>query len=150
MTTDNAADADERPAELFALDRATCMTLLVTQHVGRLIIGGDEPTVIPLNYRAAGDAIRLRTEVGGRASAAVGTSVAFEVDMIDTRTRSGWSVVVRGRLDVAPDNEDDEDGVETWAPDPRELRMIVAVDDVTGQLLRGRVDAPTHPLGGYL
>jgi nitroimidazol reductase NimA-like FMN-containing flavoprotein (pyridoxamine 5'-phosphate oxidase superfamily) len=154
MTAEDAGDADERPAELFALDRTTCVTLLTTQHVGRLIIGGDEPMVIPLNYRAAGDAIRFRTEGGGRASASVGQAVAFEVDMIDARTRSGWSVVVRGRLDLAPDDSGDAadaaDEVDTWAPAPRELRMVVTVDDVTGQLLRGRVDAPTHPLGGYL
>jgi uncharacterized protein len=140
-------DADERPAELFALDRATCVTLLTTQHVGRLIIRGDDPTVIPLNYRSAGDAIKFRTEGGGRASATVGQPVAFEVDMIDARTRSGWSVVVRGRLDLAADDVVDLD---TWAPGPRELRMVVTVDEVTGRLLRGRVDAPTHPLGGYL
>jgi nitroimidazol reductase NimA-like FMN-containing flavoprotein (pyridoxamine 5'-phosphate oxidase superfamily) len=144
-----AADdgAEVRPAELFALDRATCVTLLTTQHVGRLILGGDQPTVIPLNYRAAADAITLRTEIGGRASTAAGQVVVFEVDMIDARTHSGWSVVVRGRLDLTPEADAE---VDTWAPEPRDRRMVVAVDDVTGQLLRGRVDAPTHPLGGYL
>ena len=146
--TDDVDDADERPAELFALDRATCVTLLTTQHVGRLIIGGDDPTVIPLNYRAADDAITFRTEGGGRASATIGQAVVFEVDMIDARTRSGWSVVVRGRLDLAADDVDDD--LDTWAPGPRELRMVVTADEVTGRLLRGRVDAPTRPLGGYL
>jgi uncharacterized protein len=146
--TGDVDDGDEQPAELFALDRATCVTLLTTQHVGRLIIGGDDPSVIPLNYRAAGDAITFRTEGGGRASTTIGQAVIFEVDMIDARTRSGWSVVVHGRLDLAPDDVDDD--LETWAPGPRELRMVVTVDDVSGRLLRGRVDAPTHPRGGYL
>jgi hypothetical protein len=146
--TGDVDDIAERAAELFALDRATCVTLLTTQYVGRLIIGGDDPTVIPLNYRAAGDAITFRTEGGGRASAAVGQLVVFEVDMIDARTRSGWSVVVRGRLELAPDDVDDD--LDTWAPGSRELRMVVRVGDVTGRLLRGRVDAPTHRLGGYL
>ena len=42
MTTDGT---DGRPAELFALDLATCETLLGTQHVGRLVLGGVEEGV---------------------------------------------------------------------------------------------------------
>src|SRR6188472_271788 len=98
MTVDGS---EWRPAELFALDRATCLMLLTTQHVGRLILGGDDPTVIPLNYAVAAGAIRIRTEDGGRASAGTGQPVVFEVDMVDARTHSGWSVVVRGRLELA-------------------------------------------------
>ena len=47
----SGGDAD-RPAEMFQLDRATCLTLLRTQHVGRLVIGGDEPAVVPVNFTA--------------------------------------------------------------------------------------------------
>ena len=39
-----------RPAELYQLDRPTCLALLGTQHVGRLIIDAAAPVVRVVNY----------------------------------------------------------------------------------------------------
>ncbi len=138
---------DDRPAELFQLDRATCVALLTTQHVGRLVIGGEEPTVIPVNYMAADGIVTFRTEIGGTIERAASGRVAFEVDMFDDRTRSGWSVIVRGRLLPLPDG--DVVDLDTWAPGERARWMIVPIDAVTGRLLRGSVERDPA-VGGYL
>jgi nitroimidazol reductase NimA-like FMN-containing flavoprotein (pyridoxamine 5'-phosphate oxidase superfamily) len=142
-------DELERPSELFQLDRATCVMLLTTQHVGRLVIGGDEPTVVPVNYTAADGIITFRTVPDGRADTSATQPVVFEVDMFDDRTHSGWSVVVRGELTHVSADEHHAD-VESWAPGERDRWMIVPVETVTGRLLRGAVDAPAQPAGGYL
>jgi nitroimidazol reductase NimA-like FMN-containing flavoprotein (pyridoxamine 5'-phosphate oxidase superfamily) len=145
------SDAD-RPAEMFRLDRATCLTLLTTQHVGRLVLPGDDsdhPEIVPVNYAASGEVITFRTHGTSRAASAGEQPAVFEVDMFDERTRSGWSVVVRGRL--APHARDEpRPDVETWAPGDRDEWMSVAVETVTGRLLRGSVASSTHAAGGYL
>jgi hypothetical protein len=45
------------PGELFQLDEATCLALLTTQHVGRFVVGGADPTVVPVNYQLVDGAI---------------------------------------------------------------------------------------------
>ena len=82
-------------AELFQLDRATCMALLGTQDVGRLVVVEDgEPRVIPVNYAVVEGSIVIRCDHDRRTS--IAGPVVFEVDLLDERTRSGWSVIVRG------------------------------------------------------
>ncbi len=136
-----------RRAEMFQLDRATCLALLSTQQVGRLVVSGADPAVIPVNYRLHEAAIVFRTEAGGGADRTTSEQVVFEVDMFDDRTRSGWSVVVHGRLQ-SHSGEGTPD-VATWAPGQRERWLTIPIDTVTGRLLRGAVDAP--PDGrGYL
>jgi nitroimidazol reductase NimA-like FMN-containing flavoprotein (pyridoxamine 5'-phosphate oxidase superfamily) len=142
------SDEGGRPAELFQLDRATCLALLGTQRVGRLVVGHDDPAVIPLNYRVLDAAIVFRTEPGGGADGPTDEPVVFEVDMFDDRTRSGWSVVVHGRL--LPFSAEDAGAVVTWAPGPRDRWLQIPVDTVTGRLLRGAVDAPRADQRGYL
>ena len=138
-----------RPAELFALDPATCRTLLRTQHVGRLVTTGAETHVVPVNYMIAEAAVLFRTEPGTGAAQHVGRPALFEVDMFDERTRSGWSVVVRGRLMPMPPDLDPPD-VESWAPGTRGHWLVVTIDTVSGRLLRGEIEAPSRPAGGYL
>ena len=140
------AGADDRPAELFQLDRSTCLALLGTHHVGRVVIGGPTPAVVPVNYRLVDGSIAFRTTRAARVGQPSPEPVLFEVDMFDERTHSGWSVIVRGPLQVATGGSVT---VESWAPG-RDRWMVVAVDEVTGRVLRGAVDAPVHPTDGYL
>jgi nitroimidazol reductase NimA-like FMN-containing flavoprotein (pyridoxamine 5'-phosphate oxidase superfamily) len=140
---------DEHPAELFQLDRPSCLALLSAQHVGRLVVGEREPVVVPVNYRLLDGCIVFRTTADGHAGRPRTAPVAFEVDMFDDRTRSGWSVVVRGPLSIAPP-ELAAVPVDSWAPGRRERWMVVPVDVVTGRLLRGAIDAPVEDAGGYL
>ena len=138
-----------RPAELFQLDRSTCLALLATHHVGRVVLGGPTPAVVPVNYRLVDGSISFRTTPGSRAGQPSPAPVLFEVDMFDARTHSGWSVIARGSLLVASGDAESV-SVESWAPGRRDRWMVVPVDDVTGRVLRGAVDAPVHPTDGYL
>ena len=135
-------------SEMFQLDRATCLTLMTTQHVGRLVVEGDDPAVIPVNFRLVDGVITFRTAAGSHADQAVEQPAMFEVDMFDDRTRSGWSVLVRGRL--APTPADDSTTIDTWAPGEHERWMIVTVEEVTGRLLRGAVEPSGLGAAGYL
>jgi uncharacterized protein len=139
----------DRPTDLFQLDPATCTALLTTQHVGRLVIGGDEPAVIPVNYRWVDGLITFRTGAGSRAAGSVAEPVVFEVDMFDERTRSGWSVVVKGKLRSAAGDEVHVD-LDTWAPGERDQVMVLTPDSLSGRLLRGAVNASITTGAGYL
>ena len=95
------------------------MALLGVQHVGRLIIPGDDPYVIPVNYTAVDGVVVFRTERRPVIDAIVDRPVVFEVDMFDDRSKSGWSVVVRGRAhDVTAGTDLDRDTVIGTAPRP--------------------------------
>ena len=74
-----------------------CLELLADQHVGRLaVIVGGRPEIFPINYVRDGESVVFRTNSGTKLSGATQGEVAFEVDLIDQRTASGWSVVVHG------------------------------------------------------
>jgi nitroimidazol reductase NimA-like FMN-containing flavoprotein (pyridoxamine 5'-phosphate oxidase superfamily) len=141
--------AADRPAELFALDAAACLTLLRTQHVGRLVTTGVQARVVPVNYVVVDGVVVFRTAAGSDAARRVGTTALFEVDMFDDRTHSGWSVVVRGPLQPVPDGLDPV-AIESWAPGERDAWLTVSVDEISGRLLRGAVEAPPRAPGGYL
>ena len=81
--------------QLFQLDRSRCLALLATHRVGRLFGGNNESPVVVINYALRGNDIVVRVDTESPA-VTVGTEVTFEVDDLDERTRSGWSVIVRG------------------------------------------------------
>lgn len=142
------------PAELFRLDESTCVALLAVQHVGRLIIPGDDPYVMPVNYTAIDDFVVFRTQRRPVIDAIVDRPVVFEVDMFDDRSKSGWSVVVRGRAqDITSDTDLERDTISgvtprPWAPGERDCVMRISTDRVTGRLLRGELtSSPPHERG---
>src|SRR3954447_20339534 len=74
-----------------------CYRLLATQEIGRLGVNAEHyPLIFPVNFGLDGTTIVMRTEPGTKLAAAEHANVTFEVDEIDRRTRSGWSVLVRG------------------------------------------------------
>ncbi len=132
-------------AELVELDRSTCLALLATQHVGRLIIDATPPLVRVVNYTAFEHTIVFRSDPFPHTDALLGSPVAFEADMVDDHTRSGWSVVVRG---VAHDLSGQLAGfgqsganVDPWAPGPKSRWIGINIEDVTGRLVRGEEGA---------
>ena len=74
-----------------------CLELLADQYVGRLaVIVDGRPEIFPINYVRDGDSVVFRTNSGTKLSGTTQGEVAFEVDLIDHRTASGWSVVLHG------------------------------------------------------
>jgi nitroimidazol reductase NimA-like FMN-containing flavoprotein (pyridoxamine 5'-phosphate oxidase superfamily) len=82
------------------IDRQECLRLLQTDSIGRLaVLDGPAPTILPVNYALDGEDIVFRTDPGLKLDAGPRSRASFEVDAFDRATRSGWSVVVSGRLE---------------------------------------------------
>jgi hypothetical protein len=91
--------ADTHPGvAIVEIDRQECEELLASCEVGRLaVVVDNRPHLIPLNYATpGGGVIVFRTAPGTVLTEASLRDVAFEVDQLDTATRSGWAVEVRG------------------------------------------------------
>ena len=82
------------------IDRDACLALLAQDEIGRLAVSdGGVPTIFPVNYRLDGEAIVFRTDAGTKLSAGPRSFACFEIDELSREDRSGWSVVVVGRLE---------------------------------------------------
>jgi len=125
------------------LSRAECLRLLATVAIGRISYTRRAlPAVEPVNFALDDGAIVIRTDAGGKLSAAAHRAVvAFQADQLDLVLRSGWSVTVVGQCEEVTDAGDvarlDELRLESWAPGSRNhfLRIVPAI--VTGRKLRG-------------
>jgi nitroimidazol reductase NimA-like FMN-containing flavoprotein (pyridoxamine 5'-phosphate oxidase superfamily) len=74
-----------------------CWRLLRSSEVGRLAIANmDQPDIFPVNYVVDHGAVVFRTADGTKLAAALGQSVAFEVDGYDAVRGEAWSVVIKG------------------------------------------------------
>ena len=82
------------------LEPEECLRLLAEDEIGRLAVrDGDTPVIFPVNYRLDGEAIVFRADPGTKLSSGPRAPVSFEIDAFDREHRSGWSVVVVGRLE---------------------------------------------------
>jgi nitroimidazol reductase NimA-like FMN-containing flavoprotein (pyridoxamine 5'-phosphate oxidase superfamily) len=117
--------ASDRAFEV--LSAAECRRLLATRQLGRIGLTGVRfPLILPVNYALDGDVIVVRTDSRSILAAIDHGRVAFEVDEIDERTRSGWSVLAQAvAQEVTALDRDDllartrASGVEPWAPGDR-------------------------------
>jgi nitroimidazol reductase NimA-like FMN-containing flavoprotein (pyridoxamine 5'-phosphate oxidase superfamily) len=128
-------------ARLEVLTPQECLHLLRTTQVGRLaFIEGDLPAVHPVNYALHGQDIVIRIAGGGKLAAGQrGDVLAFEVDDIDPRTHTGWSVLVVGGssivTDIAQLVEMASPESRPWAEGRREQFLRIAADRITGRRL---------------
>jgi nitroimidazol reductase NimA-like FMN-containing flavoprotein (pyridoxamine 5'-phosphate oxidase superfamily) len=78
---------------------AECHRLLAGQHIGRIaLVERGAPVIFPVTYLFQDDQIVFRTGDGATLTAAAGRAgVAFEVDAVDEASRTGWSVLARGK-----------------------------------------------------
>jgi uncharacterized protein len=133
------------------LSRGECLRLLRSEVLGRVVFTvAALPTVQPVNYLLDGEEILFRTAVGGRLAAATRNAVvAFEVDDIDTDTRTGWSVVGVGRAYpvVDPARLVDLAGrlPQPWAPVASSHTVGIPIQVLTGRRLM-RADERSGPL----
>jgi nitroimidazol reductase NimA-like FMN-containing flavoprotein (pyridoxamine 5'-phosphate oxidase superfamily) len=95
-------------AGLETLPLEVCLRLLESVPVGRVsFYTGGEVVTLPVNHVVDGQDVVFRTDRGSKLSAADRKDhVAFEADDYDLRTRTGWSVLLKGRAEVV--HEDSE------------------------------------------
>ncbi len=111
--------SEQSDGELQNLSTDECMALLGTQQIGRLGVNAENyPLIFPVNYALDHGVIVIRTGTGTKLSKASHANVTFEVDDIDARTRSGWSVLVRGLAEEVTAEHREELIERTRAADP--------------------------------
>ena len=124
---------------LVDLTARECLELLETRKVGRVAwCGAAGPTVIPVNYVLRDSAVWIRsTPYSMLARESAGEQMAFEVDGVDEFTRSGWSVLVRGRAEHRHPRSCRADlpGLGTWPEGPRPFVLSIDLLEVTGKRL---------------
>jgi nitroimidazol reductase NimA-like FMN-containing flavoprotein (pyridoxamine 5'-phosphate oxidase superfamily) len=126
------------------LDLRECRELLGGAEIGRVAVCTPHgPEILPVTYVVDGTSLVFRTTpYGVLGTHAARERIAVEVDSYDTTTRTGWSVVARGRARVIEDP--DELGVlrafrdpQPWAPGVRLLYVRLAWDELTGRRVTG-------------
>lgn len=117
-----------------------CFRLLAQREVGRLVLtGGGDADVFPVNYVLVGRTIVFRTAEGTKWHDGPRGQAAFEVDELDPATRSGWSVVVHGRLEDADERHADTEalGLEPWSRHDKPHVMRLVGERISGRRLPG-------------
>lgn len=129
----------EQALPLHELTKAECMELIQSQPVGRLAFAGPSGIVVlPVNFAVRDGQVVLSTSPFGVIAREARGDVAFEVDEIDPTARSGWSVLLQGRLDHdLADSLGHETSVasEPWAGGIRNLRLTIEPRSVSGRRL---------------
>ena len=124
---------------LEVLDREECLRLLERATLGRVgVTTAALPSVLPVNFRLAGNRIVFRTGTGTKLAAATRNAVvAFEVDDIDPVNHTGWSVVVTGVARPVVDPDDlarlNGLGIARWAAGADGHVVEVSLEIVSGR-----------------
>lgn len=135
--TMNAMSADGSGLEVLS-DREA-VALLATVPVGRLVYSDRAmPSVVPVSFVFDGVDIIIRTGRRSRlATLAPGNIVAFEVDDIAMASRSGWTVVVTGRVELIDDPAHLERlaalRLQTWLPSPTDCYLRLRPELIAGR-----------------
>jgi nitroimidazol reductase NimA-like FMN-containing flavoprotein (pyridoxamine 5'-phosphate oxidase superfamily) len=136
-TTVDAVEVDRNGLQM--LDSEECTALLAGAVVGRIAITSNAlPVVLPVNFVLLEDHIVVRTGRGTKLDAATrNTVVAFEVDELDAREGTGWSVLVTGVAHelIAPEEiaAADVSPPARWAPGPEGRYIAISVDMISGR-----------------
>jgi nitroimidazol reductase NimA-like FMN-containing flavoprotein (pyridoxamine 5'-phosphate oxidase superfamily) len=125
-------------AILSALSSAECMSRLASVPFGRVVFTERAlPAIRPVNHLVDDGNVIIRTNLGSGVGSAAGrgTVVAYEADVIDPETRTGWSVVVTGVAQVVTDERDldrYQDLLAPWVDGDRNSVVRIPADMVTG------------------
>ena len=130
------------------LSEPECVRLLESHSVGRVAWqAADGPQILPVTYVFRSDLAYFRTTPHGILSELVRpTGVALEVDDLDHRTRTGWSVVVQGlaRGVAAPAEVArlwEMDNLVPWAPGGRTLFIQITPTRIRGRSIHREREA---------
>ncbi len=102
---DRSVDIKTAASDVAVLSGEESLERLEANTIGRLgYVDDGWPTVVPVNYATAGGDIFIRSLPGTKLAVAQRNEiVCLEVDHVDPDTRSGWSVLAHGTLDVVAD-----------------------------------------------
>lgn len=127
---------------LVILSADECESLLASQFVGRVAVwSGDHPAVLPVLYGMLDGDVVFRTGPGEKLiAAALGQEVVFEIDAVESVTRTGWSVNVIARAERIVSRRDLEQaeqlGLEQWAGDYRDEFVRLRTQQLSGRRIR--------------
>ena len=131
-----------------ALDEEECLNLLAEGGIGRVALTmGAIPVVLPVNYCFVAGAIAFLTGEGSKLRAAANnTVVAFQVDDIDSVTRTGWSVLAVGTARVVSAPSDlvwmRRLPLDPWAPGDKNHVVRVIPEFVSGRRITATLMRP--------
>jgi nitroimidazol reductase NimA-like FMN-containing flavoprotein (pyridoxamine 5'-phosphate oxidase superfamily) len=126
---------------LEVLSPEECLALAGSVPIGRIVFTERAlPAVQPVNFVLDGGCVVIRTTEGTKLAAATRQAiVAFEVDEIDSDTRSGWSVTLVGRAETVRDPVEyarlDRLRLRSWAPGNRHRFIRIRPEFVSGRRL---------------
>lgn len=122
-----------------ALTTDECWELLDATSVGRLAVDiAGKPDIFPINFVVDGNCLTFRTGAGTKlAAAALLHHVAFEIDGYEPRSRTAWSVVVKGRANEV-ERMDEVFAAEDlplfpWAAHPKPNFVRITPTEITGR-----------------
>jgi nitroimidazol reductase NimA-like FMN-containing flavoprotein (pyridoxamine 5'-phosphate oxidase superfamily) len=128
------------------LGRQQSLELLSQHHVARIAWqAADAQQILPITYTMFNGLIYFRTSPDSILSELLRpTPVALEVDELDQRTRTGWSVVVHGQSRAVAEPAEVTrlwaiDPV-PWAPGGRHLFIEVRPTQITGRTISRQED----------
>lgn len=125
---------------LIVMTLEECERLLVEGSIGRIaLMTAGEPLILPVLYQYVHGTIVFRTAPGEKLDAAwQNAAAAFEIDDWHTPTRTGWSVLIRGRTEAVHDDaqvaELESLGLEEWVPDSQPTTWVrIRPVEITGR-----------------
>jgi uncharacterized protein len=148
------SEGDELSIEMLVLPREECLGLLGSNRFGRLAVSMGEraPVLRPVNYLfdESSQSVVFRTARGSGFHALLQSAEAtFEIDGIEERARTGWSVIMSGVPEEVTDPHElsrlDGLDLDSWAPGQKAHWMRIHALTVSGR----RIVLPPEEVLGY-
>jgi nitroimidazol reductase NimA-like FMN-containing flavoprotein (pyridoxamine 5'-phosphate oxidase superfamily) len=139
---EGAMPASNQRSLVQTLHREDCCRLLAAEELGRLAVNeGGVPAIFPVNYRFDGDAVVFRTDPGTKLTWGPRSPASFEIDAFDREQKTGWSVVVAGRIEALSPYDTHTQRritalpVDPWAGGEKAHWMRLRAERITGRHL---------------
>ena len=125
---------------LIVMTLEECERMLEDRSIGRVaVLAAGDPLILPVLYQFVHGSIVFRTAPGEKLDAVwQNAPAAFEIDNWDTPTRTGWSVLVRGRTEAVHDEDQVAEleglGLEEWVPELQPTTWVrIQPTEITGR-----------------
>lgn len=118
-----------------------CWALIAGQTTGRIgFLAAEQVTIFPLNCIVHGRSVYFRTSEEGVIASSHLKQAAFQLDHVDTVTRSGWTILVNGDIERITDPDLlktlwGSRAEEPWAPGQRNVFFGIKPGSVSGRRL---------------